>query len=80
MAGAAASFRVIPENYADRLRCHGTERFIAAATGTTRQVDAELTVRWPLVGGLVERAIVSGLKEHLDEEARMVTSWITRTA
>ena len=76
LAGAAATFRIIPEHYGDRLRCHGTERFTATATGTNRNVEAELTVRWPLVGGLVERAIVSGLQEHLAEEARMVSAWI----
>jgi hypothetical protein len=80
VAGAAASFRIVPENYADRLSCEGTESFVATAEGTNRHVEAELVVRWPLVGGLVEHAIVSGLQEHLAEEARMVAAWITRTA
>ena len=80
LSRATAEFRIIPENYADRLHCHGTEQFTATPTGTNRHVESELTVRWPLVGPLVERAIVSGLQEHLAEEARMVSSWIRGTA
>ncbi|MDX6660472.1 MAG: hypothetical protein QOJ55_1294 [Solirubrobacteraceae bacterium] len=79
LAAATASFRILPESYADRLRCSGTESFAATSSGTNRHVEAELTVRWPLVGGLVEHAIVSGLQEHLAEEARLVADWITRT-
>jgi hypothetical protein len=30
------------------------------------------------VGGLVERAIVSGFKEHLAEEAELMARWLTR--
>jgi hypothetical protein len=75
---ALATFKVIPENYADRFRCRGTEQLVATPTGTNRHVEVELTVRWPLVGKLVERAIVSGLQDHLAEEARMVSAWISR--
>jgi hypothetical protein len=73
LASGRASFRIVPEHYADRLRCGGTERFTATEGGTTtRTVDAELRVRWPVVGGLVERAIASGFQQHLAEEARLV--------
>lgn len=78
LAKAEASFRIVPEHYADRLRCGGTERFHRIAEGTNRRVEAELKVRWPLVGGLVERAIVSGLKEHLAQEAELVQRWLSR--
>lgn len=78
LANARASFRIVPEHYADRLRCGGTEQFHRIAEGTNRRVEAELQVRWPLVGGLVERAIVSGLKEHLAEEAELVQRWLGR--
>jgi hypothetical protein len=77
LAANTATFRIVPEHYADRLRCSGTERFHPIAEGANRRVEAELKVRWPVVGGLVERAIVSGLKEHLAEEAELLTAWLT---
>lgn len=79
LASSTASFRIVPEHYRDRLKCTGTERFHRIAEGTNRHVEAELNVRWPFVGGLVERAIVSGLKEHLAEEAELIEAWLTRS-
>lgn len=76
LARHQAAFRIVPEHYGDRLRCEGTERFHRIAEGANRHIEAELKVRWPIVGGLVERAIVSGLKEHLAEEADLLTRWL----
>jgi hypothetical protein len=76
--GAKASFEIVPEHFAERFTCHGTERFHQISDGANRRVEAELKVRWPVVGGLVERAIVSGFKEHLAEEAQLMTAWLTR--
>jgi hypothetical protein len=78
LTAATASFRILPEHYGERLRCGGTERFHPLSDGANRRVEAELTVKWPIVGGLVERAIVSGLKEHLAEEAELIARWLTR--
>lgn len=78
LAAGRASFRIVPEHYADRLRCGGTEVFTADGDVTRREVDAELRVRWPIVGGLVERAIASGLRDHLAEEADLVSGWLSR--
>jgi hypothetical protein len=77
LAHATATFTIVPEHYGDRLTCHGTERFHQISDGANRRVEAELKVRWPVVGGLVERAIVSGFKEHLAEEAELMTAWLT---
>ena len=79
LAAATASFRIVPDHYEGRLRCEGHERFTpldAAAEATVRHVESDLKVRWPIVGGVVERAIVSGLKEHLDDEAVLVSRWL----
>ena len=77
LANATATFRIVPEHYADRLRCRGSEWFgDAGGSETTRHLEADLTVRWPVVGALVERAIVSGLQEHLAEEARVLAAWM----
>jgi hypothetical protein len=37
-------------------------------------------VHFPLVGGRVERAIVSGLAEHAEQEIALVHEWMGRTA
>lgn len=78
LAAHTATFRIVPDHYGNRLRCEGRERFTAIDAGerTRRQVEGDLTVRWPLVGGAVERAIVSGLREHAEEEADLVRRWL----
>lgn len=79
LTAATASFRIVPDHYAGRLRCEGHERFTPAGAGdeaTVRHVEADLAVKWPIVGGVVERAIVSGLTEHLDDEAVLVSRWL----
>jgi hypothetical protein len=78
LKAATATFQIVPEHYAERLRCSGIERFHQISDGANRRIEAELTVKWPIVGGLVERAIVSGLKEHLADEAELMTAWLTR--
>lgn len=79
LANATATFRIVPDHYHERLRCSGIERFHPLSDGANRRVEAELHVRWPIVGNVVERAIVSGLKEHLAEEAELVARWLTRS-
>ena len=38
--------------------------------------QGDLRVSFPLVGGKVERAIVSGLREHADLEAAALRDWL----
>jgi hypothetical protein len=76
---ASATFRILPDHYANRLACSGTYRFEAADGGTTvRRTDGDLRVSYPIVGRAVERAIVSGLSEHLRDEGRLVDRWLSR--
>ena len=73
------SFVLKPDHYADRFSCRGRSRLDAPGddTGATlRRTQGELKVRAPLVGGQVERAIVSGLQEHLEAEAKLLSSWL----
>lgn len=77
LAACRASFRMIPDNYADRFRSAGSYTFRADGDGTLRVSEGELTVRVPLVGGAVERAIVSGLAEHLRAEIPVVERFLT---
>ena len=72
-----ATFRIIPDHYGNKLRCHGTHVFTSRADGgTIRNVEGELTVKVPLVGRIVERAIASGLEDHLRAEADLLAEWV----
>jgi hypothetical protein len=68
---AVASTRLLPDHYADRLSCSGRYTFLADGDhASRRQLAGDLKVRMPLVGGKVEAALVSGLREHaVDEQA-----------
>lgn len=81
LAARRAEFRMVPDHYADRFECSGTYRFESTGDGATiRRCTGEIRVRMPLVGHRVEKAIVSGLREHLDAEASVVEQFITNTA
>ena len=69
--------RIVPDHYGDRLRCTFTTQLSAdTAGGTERVAEGELRVRFPLVGGKVERAVVSGLMERAELEAAVVARWL----
>jgi hypothetical protein len=70
LAARKVTFRMLPEHYADRFKASGSYRFEAADgdTVTVRRADGEIKVKAPFVGGAVEKAIVSGLRERLDAE------------
>jgi hypothetical protein len=68
-----------PENYADRFSSSGGYTFAtdpADPTATIRTISGDLRVRVLLVGGQVEGALVSGLKEHFAEERPLVQRWL----
>jgi hypothetical protein len=71
------TFRIVPDHYADRLECAGRFLLEAIDEATTRRIlDADLRVRFPLVGGRVERAIVAGLADHARAEETVVNRWL----
>jgi hypothetical protein len=70
------TFTMLPDHYADRFRCQGGYVFEPDGDGTVRRSEGELKVRAPLVAGAVERAIISGLQEHLAEEVEVVDAFI----
>jgi hypothetical protein len=63
-----------PDNYADRFRASADAAVTAQGTGSSRHVTGEVKIRLPLVGGKVERAIVEGLVEHLEQEAQAIAA------
>lgn len=62
-----------PDHYADRLTASARSTFRARGDDCERVIDGDLRVRALLVAGQVERAIVSGMTEHLDAEAIVVS-------
>jgi hypothetical protein len=77
VAGHRVTFRMIADHYADRFKSSGTYRFDPAGdAATTRSCTGDIEIRMPLVGGRVEKAIVSGLREHLGSEVHLVERWI----
>lgn len=73
-------FRMVPEHYANRMDCSGSYRFEEAGDGTTQQVvEGDLVIHYPVVGRLVEKAILTGMRQHLTEEARLLEQRSRRT-
>ena len=77
------TFRIVPDHYGGLLRCTGTisvgpDDGAAGAdgAGSVRVIEGDLKVTVPFVGGSVERAIVSGLRDHAVAEARVVGEWL----
>ena len=74
------TFRMMPDNYADRLRLAGSSRFEPSGDGRTRRVaEGDVAVRVPLLGRSVEGALVSGLREHLAGEVAVVERLLGET-
>ena len=76
LAARTGTFTMEPDHYADRFRCSGSFRYVDDGDGSRREVEGDLRVRAPLVAGAVERAIVSGLREHLEHEAPAVDAYL----
>jgi len=67
-------FTIVPDNYGDRLESSGRATFTEGSP-TTERVEGRVTVHFPVVHRLVERAIVSGLTEHIAEQARVLVTY-----
>jgi uncharacterized protein DUF2505 len=74
--------RIVPDHYRDRLACSFlTElRPDGDGGGTKRVAEGDLSVRFPLVGGRVERAIVSGMEDHARHEQAALEEWLAEGA
>jgi hypothetical protein len=74
--------RILPDHYADRLQAtYATELSPDGDAERSRMVvTGTVKVRMPLVGGRVERAIVSGLEEHAAAEAELLGRWLDGSA
>ena len=70
-------FVLRPDHYADRFRCSGDYRIEPVGDGCRRHATIDVNVSAPFIGGAVERAIVSGLREHLADETQVVEAYLT---
>lgn len=68
--------RIVPDHYGGRLTASYTAQLARDGDGARRAVSGQLRVRFPLVGGRVERAIVSGLVDHAHLEAEVLDRWL----
>ncbi len=78
LAAHIAEHRIEPDHYADRLASSYRATFTADGDGSRRVLDGTVKVRMPLVGGKVERVIVSGLTEYAAAEATLINEWLAR--
>ena len=81
LAAHTVTFVLRPDHYADRFKASGSYRLEvdpADPGATLRHAQGEVKVRAPLVASSVERAIISGLKEHLDDEVELLRRWLDR--
>ena len=74
------AFRMLPDHYADRMKCSGEYRFEEKGDTTAQIMQGEMVVSVPLVAGVVERAIMIGFREHMNEQAKVVERFATTTA
>jgi hypothetical protein len=63
---------IVPDHYADRLRCTYSETLTTHEGGTRRVTTGTLKVRVMLAGGKVEGAIVSGLRDYAAVEVGLI--------
>jgi hypothetical protein len=72
------TFRIVPDHYRNRLQASGSFALTADGDATRRVAEGDVKVHFALVGGRVEKAIVSGLHEHADMEERVMAGWLAQ--
>jgi hypothetical protein len=78
LATCGARHEIQPDNYADRLACRYDDVLHDDRGRTRRVLTGKVEVRAFLVGGKVEGAIVSGLREYALAEAGLLNEWLGR--
>jgi hypothetical protein len=76
LGARTTTFTMVADHYRDRFRCSGSYRFEPDGAGTRRHCEGDIKVQALLVAGAVEGAIVSGLREHLDDEVGIVERYL----
>ena len=74
LGASSATSVLVPDHYGDRFRCSGRYTFTTEGEGgSVRVLEGDVKIKMLLVGGKVEGALVSGLREHAEAEAMLVT-------
>ena len=75
---ARTEWRVLPDHYPDRLTASGSYRFAEGTEqgSTVVRVEGDLSVHVALVGGKVERVIVSGLRSYIADEVASIPRYL----
>lgn len=68
--------RVVPDSYGDKLNVTGSAVLQTDGDGTRRVLVGDVKVRVPLVGGRVEGAVISGLRDHAAVEERVFATFV----
>lgn len=77
LAARRVDYVLAPDHYADRLQSSGSCAIGDRTNGgSVRTVTGRLKVKALIVGSAVERAIVSGLREHLAAEVALVDQFV----
>ena len=76
LTARTVTYRLVPDHYPDRLQSSGSCTIEPSGAGCTRTVAGRLKVKALVVGPSVERAIVSGLREHLADEISVVDRYV----
>ncbi len=76
----SATFTMTPTHYDSFFSCRGSWQLVENDGTTSRVIDGQLKVNSPVpfVGGQVEKAIVSGLRERLTKEPPLLERWLAR--
>lgn len=77
VASNTTHFDIEPDHYGSMLTGSGVITITSEGeAGSLRTAKGEVSVRVPLVGGKVERAIVSGLEDHASAEEGALRAWL----
>lgn len=76
LAARRVRFTLRPDHYGDRFRGSGDYRIEPVGDGCRRHATIDVEVSARFVGGAVERAIASGLREHLADETEVVEAYL----
>lgn len=71
-------WRVTTDLLPEKLRCEGTSKVVEAASGCERLIEGSIDVAIPLVGGAVERQIVSEIQRSYERAADVVRRHLPR--
>ncbi len=71
---------IVPDHYADMLRCDASMRLDESGDETIETIEGTLDVRLPVFGATAERMIIDSFVKHLEAEAAALTAFCSGSA